>query len=249
MIDLYSHSLLRSMACWRGESSTSAFGGDWLPSAISDPDSGAAAPAAFLPAASAAALSCCGEGFVPFLPFPVSLQARNEQNEICELIFHTSPRVCHGRVASKRDRSSLPVTPSKPECQSDPGSFVVEACFYHEWWNDGSIDTQSDDVFIKKHRKRLSSLRARCESSLTISKKYLRWYRIDISTLRIYISGICIYINFKNLPMYHVHSFKVKIPRIYLILNKLKIRITAWKENFTYEKSNSSITQRFKFPR
>jgi len=123
MTDLYSHSLLRSMACWRGESSTSAFGGDWLPSAISDPDSGAAAPAAFLPAASAAALSCCGEGFVPFLPFPVSLQARNEQNEICELIFHTSPRVCHGRVASKRDRSSLPAYPI--EVRVSIGSWVL----------------------------------------------------------------------------------------------------------------------------
>jgi len=80
---MYSHSLLRSIACCRGESSTSAFGGDWLPSAIFDSDPGTAL-AAFLPAASAAALSCCGESFVPFLPFPASLQARrtdrNEQN-------------------------------------------------------------------------------------------------------------------------------------------------------------------------
>lgn len=136
MTDLYSHSLLRSMACWRGESSTSAFGGDWLPSAISDPDSGAAAPAAFLPAASAAALSCCGEGFVPFLPFPVSLQARNEQNEICELIFHTSPRVCHDRVASKRDRSSLPALPHRNPSVNripDPSRHVFIA-------NDGMTD-------------------------------------------------------------------------------------------------------------
>lgn len=126
------------MACWRGESSTSAFGGDWLPSAIFDSDPGTAL-AAFLPAASAAALSCCGEGFVPFLPFPVSLQARrtgrNEQN-VAVLWINLS------YVDSKR-----PTEPagSKLECQSDPGSFA--ACFCREWRNDGSIDTRSN-VFI-----------------------------------------------------------------------------------------------------
>lgn len=125
----YSHSLLRSMACWRGESSTSAFGGDWLPSAIFDSDPGTAL-AAFLPAASAAALSCCGEGFAPFLPFPVSLQARrtdrNEQN-VAVLWINLS------YVGSKRTDRACRVYRPKLECQSDPGSFGMFLSRMTEW--------------------------------------------------------------------------------------------------------------------
>lgn len=135
MKDLYSHSLLRSMACCRGESSTSAFGGDWLPSAISEPDSGAAAPAAFLPAASAAALSCCGEGLVPFLPFPASLQAPKRAKwdlwiNLSYIAACVPRRVASRRIASKRGpfqrRLPIGVSIGSPDPPSSRHVFVAD---------------------------------------------------------------------------------------------------------------------------
>lgn len=87
-----------------------------MPSAISDPDPGTLA--ALLPAASAAALSCCGAGFVPFLPFPASLRARgrtetSKTSPFCELIFHTSR--ASRRVAPRRSR----------RMRACPGPFAV----------------------------------------------------------------------------------------------------------------------------
>lgn len=192
MRDLYSHSLLRSMACWRGESSTSAFGGDWLPSAISDPDSGAAAPAAFLPAASAAALSCCGEGFVPFLLFPASLQARNEQNEICELIFHTSPHVCHvaSSVPRETDSASTGYRSSVnriPDPSSSRHVFVAD---------DGMTDqsTLNRTTFSSKSiGNDCSFLLSRARRGSSPSKKYVWWYRI-VFTSRICTRSVCTHI-------------------------------------------------------
>jgi len=105
----------------------------------------------------------------------------SKTSPFCELIFHTLPRC----IASARRE-----TDPSPECQSDPGSFVVRSVFLLrmiEWQiNRHSMERHFHQKALE--RLSLSSLRARGEAS---SRNIRRSSCIYIYISKIYIS-LCV---------------------------------------------------------